>query len=90
MNTLERALIEKVGRENGWENIIESHEAAVVFASARHKAQVTVNPSNFGNLFFKVSSMGFCRKLADYPQGRNRFTSDFRWQGFRQIRSGFV
>ena len=56
MNTLERALIEKVGRENGWENIIESHEAAVVFASARHKAQVTVNPSNFGNLFFKVSS----------------------------------
>jgi len=56
MNTLERALIEKVGRENGWENIIESHDTAVVFASARHQALVTVNSSNLGNLFFEVSS----------------------------------
>lgn len=49
MNTLERALIEKVGRENGWENVIESHDAAVVLASARHQARVSIFPSDSGS-----------------------------------------
>lgn len=46
MNTLERALIEKVGRENGWENVIESYDSVVKLASARHQAQVSITPSN--------------------------------------------
>ena len=48
MNALERALIEKAGRENGWENFIESDEATVVLSSARHPAQVFVAPADSG------------------------------------------
>ena len=46
MNTLERVLIEKAGRENGWENVIESHDHAVVLASARHQARATLSSDN--------------------------------------------
>lgn len=42
MNVLERALIEKAGREHGWENVVESIEARVVLASARHRGRATV------------------------------------------------
>lgn len=42
MNVLERALVEKAGREHGWENVLESLEARVVLASARHRARATV------------------------------------------------
>jgi hypothetical protein len=42
MNILERSLIEKAGYENGWENVIDSRETAVVLASARHRARVRI------------------------------------------------
>lgn len=42
MNVLERALVEKAGREHGWENVVESIEARVVLASARHRGRATV------------------------------------------------
>lgn len=57
MNTLERALIEKVGRENGWENVIESNDSVVVLASARHQAQLSIAPFNSNNsLLLQISS----------------------------------
>lgn len=49
MNVLERALVEKAGREHGWENVVESVEAQVVLASARHRGRATVTPSAEGN-----------------------------------------
>jgi hypothetical protein len=42
MNVLERALLEKVGREHGWENVVESVDTRVVLASARHRGRATV------------------------------------------------
>lgn len=42
MNALERALLEKVGREHGWENVLESTEAGVTLASARHRARAVI------------------------------------------------
>lgn len=42
MNVLERALIEKAGRENGWENVIESRDERVVLASARHRGKAII------------------------------------------------
>jgi hypothetical protein len=56
MNTLERALIEKVGRENGWENVIESHDSAVVLASSRHQTRVSIFPSDSGSNFLLATS----------------------------------
>jgi hypothetical protein len=46
MNTLDRALIEKTGREHGWENILISNEEAVVLASGRHKAVVKISEAD--------------------------------------------
>lgn len=42
MNLLERALVEKAGREYGWENVIESADDRIVLASARHRGQATI------------------------------------------------
>ena len=46
MNVLERALVEKAGREYGWENVVESIEARVVLASARHRGRATVTAAS--------------------------------------------
>lgn len=56
MNTLERALIEKVGRENGWENVIESYDSVVKLASARHQAQVSITPATASDSFYLQTS----------------------------------
>ncbi|MFZ4525107.1 MAG: HNH endonuclease [Chlorobium sp.] len=57
MNTLERALIEKAGREAGWESVIESHDLALIVASARHQAQATLSSDNTeGTLSLQLSS----------------------------------
>ncbi|MBF0408969.1 MAG: HNH endonuclease [Candidatus Riflebacteria bacterium] len=48
MNTLERALIEKSGRENGWENVQQSDENAIILSSARHRASTTIRPATEG------------------------------------------
>ena len=42
MNPLERVLIEKAGQENGWEYIVDTNDAGVRLASARHAAQATI------------------------------------------------
>jgi putative restriction endonuclease len=42
MNILERALIEKAGREHGWENVLESNDDLVLLSSARHRGQTTI------------------------------------------------
>lgn len=42
MNVFERALVEKAGREHGWENVVESIEARVVVGSARHRGRASV------------------------------------------------
>ncbi|MCC7461808.1 MAG: HNH endonuclease [Gammaproteobacteria bacterium] len=49
MNVLERALIEKAGREHGWENVVESIEARVVLGSARHRGRTNVTAASGGN-----------------------------------------
>jgi hypothetical protein len=46
MNVLERALIEKAGREHGWENVVESNGTEVVLASARHRGRVTITAAD--------------------------------------------
>lgn len=42
MNPLQRALIEKAGHDNGFENVLPSDGPHVELGSARHPAQVTV------------------------------------------------
>jgi hypothetical protein len=49
MNILERALVEKAGREHGWENVVESIEARVVLGSARHRGRATVTAASGGS-----------------------------------------
>jgi putative restriction endonuclease len=56
---LERALVEKVGREHGWENVIESMDGRVVLASARHCGRVTITAGR--------GTGGWCIEL---PEGR--------------------
>ena len=46
MNVLERALVEKAGREHGWENVVESVEVRVVLGSARHRGRATVTAAS--------------------------------------------
>ena len=42
MNPLQRALIEKLGHDHGFEHVLASDSAAVELASARHAATATV------------------------------------------------
>lgn len=42
MNLLTRALIQKAGREHGWENVLESGHDRVLLASARHRGRAEV------------------------------------------------
>jgi hypothetical protein len=48
MNVLERALVEKAGREHGWENVVESIDARVVLGSARHRGRASVTAASGG------------------------------------------
>lgn len=48
MNPLQRALIEKVGHDNGFENVLPSGGLGVALGSARHPAKVTVTASEDG------------------------------------------
>jgi len=49
MNVLERALVEKAGRDHGWENVVESIEARVVLGSARHRGRASVTAASGGS-----------------------------------------
>lgn len=46
MNPLERILIEKAGREHGFENVLSVDDDAVYLSSARHRAQVEIDYEN--------------------------------------------
>ncbi len=59
MNVLERALVEKAGREHGWENVLESIEARVVLASARYRGRATV-----------MAASGSDGWVVTFPEGR--------------------
>lgn len=48
MNPLQRALIEKAGHDNGFENVLPSGGIGVDLGSARHPAKVTVTASEDG------------------------------------------
>lgn len=48
MNPLQRALIEKVGHDNGFENVLPGVGLQVALGSARHPAKVTVMASEDG------------------------------------------
>ncbi|MCX8521612.1 MAG: hypothetical protein ORN28_08770 [Rhodoferax sp.] len=50
MNPLQRILIEKVGHDHGFENVLPCDEPYVALGSARHPAQVTVEASEDGFL----------------------------------------
>lgn len=65
MNVLERALVEKAGREHGWENVLESIEARVVLASARHRARATITAAGGSDRWVVTFSEGrLVRELA--------------------------
>jgi len=55
MNLLARTLIEKAGYSNGWENVLPSSQDEVVMASARHKAEARVSPTQTTEEKFLVS-----------------------------------
>ena len=59
MNVLERALVEKAGREHGWENIVESVEVRVVLGSARRRGRAIIR-ANEGHGGWRV----------ELPEGR--------------------
>jgi putative restriction endonuclease len=46
MNPLERILIEKVGRENGFENVLSNQGDAVSLGSARHRTRAEITLDN--------------------------------------------
>ncbi len=48
MNPLQRALIEKAGHDNGFENVLPAGGPGVELGSARHPAKVTVTASEDG------------------------------------------
>lgn len=78
MNVLERALVEKAGREHGWENVVESAEARVVLASARHRGQATVTPASGSGGYQVTFPNGrlvreVARSLPDLSNGRSGF-----------------
>ncbi|AEG01192.1 HNH endonuclease [Methylomonas methanica] len=47
MNILKRALIEKTGHENGFENILSSHDDGVLLGSALHGIQALIAEDNY-------------------------------------------
>lgn len=46
MNPLERILIEKAGREHGFENVLPGQDDAVILGSARHRVRVKITFDN--------------------------------------------
>lgn len=78
MNVLERALVEKAGREHGWENVVESIEARVVLASARHRGRASVTAASGGSgwqVAFPDERLvrELARSLLDLGNGRGGF-----------------
>jgi len=78
VNVLERALVEKAGRENGWENVVESADSRVVLASARHRGRATIlalDPAPGWQVQFPEARLAreLDRTLPGRTQGGGRF-----------------
>lgn len=63
MNVLERALIEKAGREHGWENVVESIEERVVLASGRHSGRANIFGSSPGSWWVELAGSRLIREI---------------------------
>jgi putative restriction endonuclease len=74
MNVLERALVEKAGREHGWENVVESVEARIVLASARHRGHATITVADDNGSGWLIA----------FPEGRLTRELDRSFPGFVQ------
>jgi len=79
LNILQRALIEKTGHENGFENILPSIDGSVLLGSARHRAQATITLDK-EQLFVEVHSpvskhlyTELIRSFSATPQQGERF-----------------
>lgn len=65
MNPLQRALIEKAGHDNGFENVLPSVGPHVVLGSARHPTQATVTVSEDGfQVAIQSGSVTLAQELA--------------------------
>lgn len=66
MNPLQRAVIEKVGREYGFEHVLPDERDIVCLGSARHRAQVCIaQPSDlFEIVFFSTVAGQLSAELA--------------------------
>jgi putative restriction endonuclease len=62
MDTLQRALVEKAGNDNGFEYVLPTASAAVELGSARHKARVAIEQAADGG--FRVSLIAGSALLA--------------------------
>lgn len=63
MNSLERSLIEKAGYDNGWEVVVVSNPGEVILASALHRAEARVTPSETGNWQLELPTGTLAREL---------------------------
>lgn len=79
MNPLQRALIEKLGHDHGFEHVLPGEETAVVLASALHSAQIVIRRSNADEFFVEIQSAipalasEVTRALPDATQGGAKF-----------------
>jgi len=55
MDTLQRALIEKAGNDNGFEYVLPAASAAVELGSARHKARVAIDQASAGSFRVRLT-----------------------------------
>jgi putative restriction endonuclease len=78
MNPLQRALIEKAGHDNGFENVLPTCGQGVELGSARHPAQVTVMASVDGfRVAIKSGAVTLTQELARTYQDSEEATQGF-------------
>ena len=57
MDTLQRALVEKAGNDNGFEYVLPAAPATVELGSARHKAHVAIEPAPVSGFSVRLSAV---------------------------------
>lgn len=65
MNPLKRALIEKAGYENGFENICTDEDSLVVLGSARHQAKAAICLHDNGDDFMVAMTSISTKQLSN-------------------------
>lgn len=79
MNPLERALLEKAGHDNGFENVLDASQDSIAMGSARHPAQVTVRQGDgvwvltFEAPFRRVLVAELARSMPEVPRLESGF-----------------